>query len=191
MKTKRNLDSQIIFDAAAELAEEKGIENISLLQVAEKLGVKSPSLYNHLSGLQELSSGVAKLAIDRLETTVRNAAVGRSKEEALVAIAFAYRKFAKKNPELYKAILRFPNYKDHSVQEAGYAVVRILYQVMEPYNYSKEEITNFVRGFRSALHGFVSLEEAGFFQNTEVSVDKSYKQFILRLISTLSTKGDA
>jgi len=45
--------------------------------VAEKPGVKSPSHYNHLSGLQELSSGIAKLAISRLEDTIRNAAVGR------------------------------------------------------------------------------------------------------------------
>lgn len=190
MSAKRGLDSQTILNAAAELAEEKGLENVSLLQVAQKLGVKSPSLYNHLSGLQELSSGMAKLAISRLEDAIRTAAVGRSKEDAWVAIAFAYRKFAKENPELYKAILRFPDYNDSSVQEAGHAVVRILYQVMEPYPYSKEETINFVRGFRSALHGFVSLEEAGFFQSTEANVDKSYEQLVSRLISTLNTEED-
>ncbi|MGW8115105.1 TetR/AcrR family transcriptional regulator [Caproicibacterium sp. NSD3] len=191
MSTKKGLDSQTILNAAAELAEEKGLENISLLQVAEKLGVKPPSLYNHLSGLQELSSGIAKLAISRLEDAIRSAAVGRSKENALMAIASAYRKFAKENPELYKAILRFPTYNDSNVQEAGHAVVRILYQVMEPYHYSQEEMISFVRGFRSALHGFVSLEEAGFFQSTEANVDKSYEQLVLRLISTINTKEDA
>ena len=187
MSTKRGLDSQTILNAAAELAEEKGLENVSLLQVAEKLGVKSPSLYKHLSGLQELSSGVANLAISRLDETIRNAAIGRSKEDVLVAIASAYRKFTKENPELYKAILRFPSIHDKDVQEAGHAVVRILYQVMEPYNYSKEETINFIRGFRSALHGFASLEEAGFFQSTEVNVDESYEQLVSRLISTLKT----
>ncbi|MGE4353300.1 MAG: TetR/AcrR family transcriptional regulator [Oscillospiraceae bacterium] len=187
MSTKRGLDSQTILNAAAELAEEKGLENVSLLQVAEKLGVKSPSLYNHLSGLQELSSGIAKLAISRLEDTIRSAAVGRSKNDALMAIASAYRKFAKENPELYKAILRFPDYNDSSVQEAGHTVVRILYQVMEPYHYSKEEAIHFVRCFRSALHGFVSLEAAGFFQSGEANADESYEQLVSRLISTLST----
>lgn len=191
MSIKRGLDSQTILNAAAELAEENGLENVSLLQVAEKLGVKSPSLYNHLSGLKELSSGIAKLAIGRLEDAIRSAAVGRSKEDALMAIASAYRKFAKENPELYKAILRFPDYNDSSVQEAGHAVVRILYQVMEPYHYRKEEAIHFVRGFRSALHGFVSLEEAGFFQSTEADVVKSYEQLVSRLISTINTEEDA
>ena len=44
MGTKRDLDSQAILNAAVELAEERGLENISLLQVAERLGVKPPSL---------------------------------------------------------------------------------------------------------------------------------------------------
>jgi AcrR family transcriptional regulator len=168
-----------------------GLENVSLLQVAEKLGVKSPSLYKHLSGLQELSSGIANLAISRLDEAIRNAAVGRSKEDALMAIASAYRKFAKENSELYKAILRFPSCHDKNIQEVGHSIVRILYQVMEPYHYSKKETIDFVRGFRSALHGFVSLEEAGFFQNTEANADESYKQLVSRLISTLNTEEDA
>jgi AcrR family transcriptional regulator len=186
MSTKRNLNSQTILNAAAELAEEKGLENVSLLQVAEKLGVKAPSLYNHLNGLQELSSGIANLAISKLEDAIRNAAVGQSKENALTAISWAYRKFAKENPELYKAILRFPDYNDSGIQEAGHAVVRILYQVMEPYHYSKEGTIHFVRGFRSTLHGFISLEEAGFFQSSEANVDESYKLLVSHLISTLN-----
>ena len=188
MSTKRGLDTQTILNAAAELAEEKGLENVSLLQVAEKLGVKSPSLYNHLNGMQEISSGIAKLAISRLEDTIRNAAVGRSKDDALTAIASAYRSFAKENSELYKAILRFPDCHDESIQEAGHAVVRILYQVMEPYHFSKEETLHFARGFRSALHGFVSLEAAGFFQSGEADVDESYARLVSNLISTLSTR---
>ena len=191
MSTKRGLDTQTILNAAAELAEEKGLENVSLLQVANKLGVKSPSLYNHLSGFQELSTGLAKLALTKLENAIRNAAVGRSKDDALTAIAFAYRQFAKENPELYKAILRFPDYQDSGVQEAGHAVVRILYQVMEPYHYSKENTIHFIRGFRSVLHGFISLEEAGFFQDTEANVDKSYEQLVMRFLSTLTMREES
>lgn len=187
MSMRRGLDAETILRAAAELAEEKGLENVSLLQVAEKLGVKSPSLYNHLSGLNELSLGIARFAVGRLEDAVRNAAVGRSKDDALMEIALAYRKFAKENPELYKAILRFPDYSDSSIKEAGHTVVRILYQVMEPYHYGKKETIHFVRGFRSALHGFVSLEEAGFFQGAEADADESFERLVSRLISTLNT----
>ena len=187
MGARRSLDLNTIIAAATELAEEKGLENVSLLQVAEKLGVKSPSLYNHLSGWKELSQGIARLAITKLEAAIRDAAVGRSKDDALFAIARAYRIFAKENPELYKAILRFPDYRDDGIQEAGHAVVRILYQVMEPYCLAQPETIHFVRGFRSVLHGFVSLEEAGFFQSSEAEVEQSFEQLIRRLLSTLKT----
>lgn len=187
MGARRSLDLNTIIAAATELAEEKGLENVSLLQVAEKLGVKSPSLYNHLSGWKELSRGIARLAITKLEAAIRDAAVGRSKDDALFAIARAYRIFAKENPELYKAILRFPDYRDDGIQEAGHAVVRILYQVMEPYCLAQPETIHFVRGFRSVLHGFVSLEEAGFFQSSEAEVEQSFEQLIRRFLSTLKT----
>ena len=67
MSTKRELDTQTILSSAVELAEEKGLENVSLVQVAEKLGIKPPSLYNHVNGMQELTEGIAKLAVGRLE----------------------------------------------------------------------------------------------------------------------------
>ena len=59
MSAKRRLNTETILNTAAELVEENGLENVSLLQVAEKLGVKSPSLYNHFSGFLELSLGIA------------------------------------------------------------------------------------------------------------------------------------
>ena len=58
---------------------------------------------------------------------------------------------------------------------------------MEPYKTSKEETIHFVRGFRSALHGFVSLEEAGFFQSAEANEDTSFERLVSRLILTLNT----
>jgi AcrR family transcriptional regulator len=185
MSHKKGLDSRIIFETAAELAEKIGLDKVTLFLVAERLGVKSSSLYNHLDGLQDLSSGIARLGISRLDDAVRNAAIGRSKEEALKAMASAYRNYAKSNPELYKAILRYPIFTDQTIHEAGQNVVRILYQVMEPYHYTEEEIIHFVRGFRSALHGFVSLEEAGFFQSTEANVDESYDRMVSLWISGL------
>ena len=184
MSQKRGLDLDMILNAAAELAEEEGLEQVTLLQVAERLGVKSPSLYNHLSGLKALSAGIAKLAISRLEETVRSAAVGRSKADALREIAGAYRRFAQENPELYKAILTIPVHRDDDIRETGHAIVRILRQVMEPYQRGEEENIHFIRMFRSALHGFVSLEGAGFFK-VEIDVDKSYERLVSGLISML------
>lgn len=177
MQNRKQLSLDTILNASAALAEEKGLENITLNQVAEKLGIKSPSLYNHVSGIGGISEGLAKLAVSKLDATVRDAAVGRSKAQALEAIAHAYRKFAKENPQLYKAILKLPTCEDEGLNEAAHAVVRIVYQVMKPYHYSEEDTIHFVRGFRSALHGFVSLEDAGFFKSA-FDANESYRRLV-------------
>jgi AcrR family transcriptional regulator len=187
MESKKQLRIEIILNVAAELAEEKGFENITLKELAEKLDIKPPSLYNHISGLSELSSGLAKLAIQRLEDVVRNAAIGKSKGEALLEIAHAYRKFAKENPELNKAILKLRLIEDRGLREAEQLVVRIIYKVMEPYHYSEEDTIHFERGFRSAIHGFVSLEEADFFR-AAIDADESYNRLVTGLISTLNVQ---
>jgi AcrR family transcriptional regulator len=189
MNPKKRLDMEAILSAAAELAEEKGLENIALNQLAERLGVKSPSLYNYLGGASELSGGLAKLALKRLEDAVRNAAVGKSRRDALMGIAVEYRKFAKGNPELYKAILKLPACDDSVIREAGHDLVLILYKVMEPYCCGEEDAIHFVRGFRSVLHGFVSLEEAGFFKSP-CDMDESYTRLVSGYISTLKTQED-
>ena len=190
MENRKRLDFDTILNACAVLAEEKGLENITISQLADKLGIKSPSLYNHVSGINELSKGLAKLAIRRLDEIVRDAAVGRSKTQALEEIAIAYRRFAKESPQLYKAILKLPACEDEELQEAAHAVVRIIYQVMEPYHYSEEDTIHFVRGFRSALHGFVSLEEAGFFKCT-IDADESYHRLINGFLKLLDMREAA
>ncbi|WP_443660567.1 TetR/AcrR family transcriptional regulator [Clostridium algidicarnis] len=187
MSRKPRLDMDMILNTTAKLVEEKGIDNVTLNNIAENLGVKSPSLYNHINGLADLSIGLAKLAIEKLDDVVRNAAVGKSKKEALIEMANAYRKFSKDSPELYKAILKLPIYNEYEIKEKGHAVIRIIYQVLEAYNLSEEDTIHFSRGFRSALHGFVSLEEAGFF-SAGVDVDESYNRLVHCFVSILNQK---
>lgn len=181
---KKGLNQTVIIQAAAGLAEQKGLENITLRELSDALGVKTASLYNHLNGMPELNVRLAELALSKLDTEVRNAAVGRSREDALMAIAHAYREFAEKSPELYKAILNLPKLDDAHLTESGRSVMRTFTQVLKQYPLTQEEILHFSRGFRSAMHGFVSLEAAGFFSN-RVNADESYQRFIQQLIRTL------
>lgn len=54
MSPRAGLDTQTLVLAAAELADEYGMEGVTLALLAAKLGVRSPSLYNHVNGLKEL-----------------------------------------------------------------------------------------------------------------------------------------
>ena len=183
MGNKLRLGGDTIRDAAIELVGEIGLGNLTINALAEKLGVKPPSLYNHLTGIKELQEKIAAFSLQSLEVVIRNAAVGKSRSEALLEIAAAYRKFALDNSELYKSVLMFPGSVDPNVKEAGISVARIIYQVLQSYDLSEELIMHHARGFRSLVHGFVSLEEAGFFKVGDR--DQSFRLLINGFISTL------
>lgn len=59
MSPRAGLDRRTLVIAAAEIADHEGIEAVTLAALANKLGVRSPSLYNHINGLQELRTQLA------------------------------------------------------------------------------------------------------------------------------------
>jgi AcrR family transcriptional regulator len=186
MGNKLRLGGDTIRDGAVELVRQIGLGNLTINNLAARLGVRPPSLYNHVSGIKELQEKVAAFSLQSLEAAIRDAAVGKSGSEALLRIAEAYRKFALENSELYKSMLMFPGSADPNVKEAGMSVARIIYQVLESYGLSEEDRSHQARGFRSLVHGFVSLEEVGFFKSG--NRDKSFRILVEGFISTLGVR---
>lgn len=48
------ISEELIIKTAALLADQRGLENVSLKMIAETLNMKSPSLYNHISSLEDI-----------------------------------------------------------------------------------------------------------------------------------------
>jgi AcrR family transcriptional regulator len=173
MESHTRLDRPTIVQATALLAEDVTLDRLTLHQLARSLGVKPPSLYNHVHGLDDLYAGLAALGMQRLGTMIAQAAIGKSQAKALTAVGWEYRAFARTYPELYKAILKVPKLDQSEVLESENVIVQTLFKVLEPYHYTEEEALHRIRGLRSAFHGFVSLEEAGFFR-APWDVEKSW-----------------
>ena len=185
MSFQKHLSQEFIIQAAADLAEEIGLEHLTLKQLAEKLNIQTPSLYNHIAGLPGLYEGLAAFGLTRLGTVIGKAAIGKSQSTAIKSIASEYRKFAKSNQELYKAILQCPGQNSKDIKEAKNIVFQILHRVLYPYGFSAEDSLHSIRAFRSAMHGFISLESAGFFKapcDPEVSYDKMISALIAGLL---------
>ena len=53
-KQKRNLTKQKIIEVTFELADEIGLNKVTFQKIAEKLGIKYPSLYNHFKNMENL-----------------------------------------------------------------------------------------------------------------------------------------
>jgi AcrR family transcriptional regulator len=79
---------------AAVVADEVGLESLTLAAVAKRVGVAIPSLYKHIDGLDALRRDLAVLGVRELTAAASAAAVGRAGRDALHAIAGAHRDYA-------------------------------------------------------------------------------------------------
>jgi AcrR family transcriptional regulator len=162
---------------AARLADEVGPDKLTLATVAQRLGVALPSLYKHVRGLDHLQQKLAALATAELAEAVVNAAAGRSRADAVQATAAAYRAYARDHPGRYPFTQRVPDPTDPEHLAAGEKVVGTLLAVLRGYGLSGDDAIDAARSYRSAVHGFVLLEQSGGFGLPQ-DVDRSFHQMI-------------
>jgi len=186
MSRRMKLDSSIILQKATEIADEQGLDQLSIGLLAEKLEVRPPSLYNYLDGLNELKQKLAIQGVKKLHEYMLQAAVGRSGDDAIRAISKAYLQLVREHPGLYDASTRFPDANDQELQKAKESVVQLVLQVLDAYHLQEETAIHMVRGLRSILHGFSSIELIGGF-GMPLDINKSFTILINTFIEGIHT----
>ena len=163
---KAGLDKEKIIEMAAKLADEKGITNVTLKVLATELGVKSPSLYKHFSGgLDELNKELMLYGWRSLESEITRAAIGKAKDDAMIAICHVYRDFTARHKGLFEAMQWYNMYQSEEHLQATKGTVDILFQVLEAYGLNEEQKVHIVRMLRGFLQGFASIESHGGYGN--------------------------
>ena len=180
MAARPGLDAAQIIGAAAELADTVGLHNFTLKELAEKLKVKTPSLYNHVSSLDAVRRGLTLRALQDLATKMRASAVGLKGLDALRGIAYAERDYAQQHPGLFEAIQRTAEDQDEELRLASHAPLDIVLAVLRGYQLEDEAGVHAARALRAALAGFALLESKhGFGFSTDV--DESFEWLIVML----------
>jgi AcrR family transcriptional regulator len=181
---RAGLDRAAVVAAAADLADAEGLEAVTLARLASHLGVRPPSLYNHVDGLEGLRREIALLGLRELGRRLGRAAIGRSGDAAVVALARAYRTFAREHPGLYAASIRAPDPADTELAAAGGEILEIVLATLSSCGLDGEDALHATRGLRSVIHGFVSLEAAGAF-GLPLALDDSFDRLIQSFIAGL------
>jgi AcrR family transcriptional regulator len=185
MSRRAGLDQASVVEAAARLVDEEGIEQLSLGRLAERLGVRVPSLYNHVAGLPGLKHDLALYCLRELLDHIRRATIGKSRAEAIIALADSYQAYARQAPGRYALTLQAPPPGDKEVQVVAQQVVEVVLAVLAPYRLGEEEAIHAIRGLRSIVQGFISLEMAGGF-GMPVDTDASFHWLVNLYIAGLS-----
>ncbi|RKF50338.1 TetR family transcriptional regulator [Bacillus wiedmannii] len=159
MSPRIGLTLQKVVETAVEIADTNGIQEVTLASLAQRLGVRSPSLYNYVKGLQDVRKNLGIYGIKQLHNRLEEAAEGKRMDEAIHALGEAYVAFVRKHPGLYEATFL----RDEEVRKAGDGIVKLCLQVLQQYGLEGENALHATRGFRSICHGFASIEQQGGF----------------------------
>jgi AcrR family transcriptional regulator len=187
---RRGLSREDVVDAAVRVADRGGPDGLTLAAVAAELGIRTPSLYNHVSGLPGLRRELALRGIRELSDRLRDAAVGRSGDDALAAIALAYRAFARERRGLYLALQAAPDPDDTERLAAAATVVELFLSVLRGYGLEDEQAIHATRFVRSSLHGFADLERVGGF-GIDLAVAETHRWMVAALADGLRSRAAA
>ena len=166
----KGLSAESITVAAAELIEQYGRSGFSMRLLADTMGVKTASLYNHIENMDTLLTEVCRYALRMQEDGELRAIAGKTGREAVWALAWAYRRFAQQHREL------------RVLDDAAARFTEPLKQVLSGFRLPPREEIHFRRMFRAIVHGFASQEDEGFFSHYPASTELSFEFAIQRFI---------
>jgi AcrR family transcriptional regulator len=190
MAARAGLDREMVVQAAANMADKEGWENISLATLAAQLGVRTPTLYHYVKeGLSGLKRELALYGLREAAKRLGRAVMGKAGDEAVIALAEAYRTFAHERPGLYEATTHAASPDDEELQAASWEVLDIALRALSAYQLSQEDALHAIRMLRSFVHGCVTLEAAGGF-GMPLEVDETFRRLIAMYIHYLHTPDE-
>jgi AcrR family transcriptional regulator len=187
MATRARLTKTAVVQAAAELINEEGPSALSLNHLAEKLDIRTPSLYNHVEGLPGLQRELAVMNARLLADRMSAAAIGKSGTELFMTVAQAFRNYVGEYPGLYLSTLRSSakqEIQDENLVREEERALKVGLAVMASIGLQGEDAIHALRAFRSTVHGFATLEVAGGFGLPE-DCDESFRRLVEALVAGL------
>ena len=118
------VDRTAVLDVAARLADERGYPTLTLAMLAAELGIRSQSLYAHVDGIAGLRDGLALLGQAMLADDLRDAAMARTRSDALRSVVHAMADFADTHPGWTKRVFVHPTTRRRCGRPANAPSVR-------------------------------------------------------------------
>jgi AcrR family transcriptional regulator len=169
---RAGLTSARVAEAAADLADVVGLEQVTLTALAKHFGVATPSLYTHVRSGADVRTRVALLALAETADLVADALAGVSGRAALASVGGVWRTYAREHPGRYAAT-RLPLDASVAASSAGPRHAELSRAAVRAYGLSEDDEVHAVRLLGATFHGYAALDAAGAFSHGGPSVPAS------------------
>lgn len=181
------LSRDAIVNAALTFLDREGWDALTINALATQLGTKGPSLYNHVDSLEDLRRTVRMRVVGDIIGMLNTVGDGRTRDDAVVSMASAYRSYAHHHPGRYSAFTRMPlGGDDPEYTEATRAAAGPVIAVLGSYGLDGESAFYAALEFWSAMHGFVLLEMTGVMNG--VDTDAVFTDMVVRLAAGMERR---
>ena len=149
---------QAVIQAASDIADTEGLNKVSLKAVAEKLNIRTPSLYNHIDSLDDLLREAAHKGMRTMNERMTQAAVGNSGDMAIKAISIEYLNYMIAHPGVYE-IIQWVHWNGNRETEEIFDYYKALLQkLVLSCSLKTEKTDEILILLMSILHGYSSME---------------------------------
>jgi AcrR family transcriptional regulator len=181
------LSRDSIVNAALTFLDREGWDALTINALASQLGTKGPSLYNHVQSLDDLRRTVRMRVVGDIIDMLNNVGQGRTRDDAVTAMASAYRSYAHHHPGRYSAFTRMPlGGDDPEFTEATRAAAAPVISVLASYGLDGDNAFYAALEFWSAMHGFVLLEMTGAMNG--IDTDAVFTDMVMRLATGMERR---
>lgn len=186
---KNNITTEVIIQTAAKISNEIGLNSLSLKDIAEELNIKSPSLYNHVSGLDEIKEKLMLYGWKQVEDIMIDSVIGYAGYEALKNMCYSFYEYAKENKGVFSSMLWYNKFETIENEKATRRTFEMMFKILRPLKISDDKINHIIRTLRSFLEGFALLVNNNAFGNP-ISIDESFDISLEIILNGIRTLGE-
>ena len=181
---RTGLSKEEIIEKAAALANEKGLSYLTVTTLSEYLGIKKPSLYNHVKTIDDVHYKLMIYGWKKVSEEIVTGIDSGDPNENLKIFGRAFYRFAIENPGVFEAMLWYNKYSDDSLLEATEGLYSFFFEQTDGLDIDRKVANHLLRTYRAFIEGFIMLQIHNSFGNP-ISVDESFEISINVLISGL------
>lgn len=178
------LDAETVIRTAADIADREGWAAVTLSRVARELHRHVTSMYTHVDSVEALRSKVALLAAAEMGDLLWAAALGRTRADALAAIADVYRTYPREHRGRSEALVTYRPRDDAEFRAAAARMSEPLRATLRSYALDDRQVEQAHRVFSATLRGFSTGEAVGLYEPAG-DTDETYRHIVALFVLAL------
>jgi AcrR family transcriptional regulator len=186
MARPRQIDRQAVLQVSLEIADEHGLDAVTMKSVADRLGVTPMALYRHVQNKDDLLDGVVETLLDAIPAPSSN----RRWNEHLAQMGNAMRAIARRHPSVFPLLLRLPANTPRSRERRDR-----VQQMLRIAGVAERDVARAERLVSTIVIGFSASEVSGRFTgHSRKTLDEDYaalERFIVAGLATLVSNDGA